>query len=50
MLMTKVLLICVLLVGILNIMGWEKNNYKKLNYLIMWVICIIQILTRLLEG
>ena len=50
MIMTKILFVCAVIAGLVNIMGWEQNKYKKFNYFVMWLICIEQILTRILEG
>lgn len=50
MLMTKVLFVIVLICGILNITGWERSTTTKFSYIVMWIIAILQILTRLLEG
>ena len=50
MLVTKILFVLVIVSGMLNILGWEISNHKKLSYIIMWTICMLQILTRLLEA
>ena len=50
MLLTKFLLIVVILAGITTILASENGKVPRLSYTAMWVICILQILTRLLEG
>ena len=50
MLMTKFLLVVVMLAGITTILASENGKVPRLSYTAMWVIAILQILTRLLEG
>lgn len=50
MLMTKFLLVAVMLAGITTILASENGKVPRLSYTSMWIIAILQILTRLLEG
>lgn len=50
MLMTKFLLVVVMLAGITTILASENGKVPRLSYTAMWIIAILQILTRLLEG
>lgn len=50
MLMTKFLLVVVMIAGITTILTSENGKVPRLSYTAMWVIAILQILTRLLEG
>lgn len=52
MLLTKLLLVVTIIVGVLELLLWNlrDDSNKKIDYIIMWGIAVMQILTRICDG